>query len=240
MTKCGREMLKPHTPGQKGFSIYKGPQTDGSPNCLKINVKNAHRREEGGTVEKGIKKIEKDLLLRHADDPIKLAKVHRYIRFLKIDLKCDADIDKDGTTIRIENGSQNFLKQHPARVGAIARKLGITWGGDWIGSIDRPLFEVKVNWSMPKGYKLEGQVIVPSNSKMKVQLIVEDKKEEVKVTNWNPGSPTMITEAEAFLTQAVKDGVIQKVHLNDLKNRTMTTDRLVGLYFTIQQRRNNK
>ncbi|MCT6925392.1 P27 family phage terminase small subunit [Metasolibacillus sp.] len=73
-------------------------------------------------MEKGIKKIEKDLLARHADDPIKLSKVHRYIRFLKIDLSCDTDIDKDGTTIRIENGTQNFLKQHPA----IATKLSIS------------------------------------------------------------------------------------------------------------------
>lgn len=71
---------------------------------------------------------------------------------------------------------------------------------------------------------------------MQVQLIVEDKpKEEIKVTNtnWNPGSPAMFTEAEAFLTQAVKEGVIQQVHLNDLKNRTMTTDRLLGLYITV-------
>ncbi|MFS0819663.1 P27 family phage terminase small subunit [Lysinibacillus sp. 1P01SD] len=73
-------------------------------------------------MDKEIKKIEKELLARHADDPIKLSKVHRYIRFLKIDLKCDADIDKDGTTIKIENGTQNFLKQHPA----IATKLSIS------------------------------------------------------------------------------------------------------------------
>ncbi|MGE7129560.1 M15 family metallopeptidase [Lysinibacillus xylanilyticus] len=32
-----------------------------------------------------------------------------------------------------------------SRIGAIARKLGITWGGDWVGSIDRPHFEVKSN-----------------------------------------------------------------------------------------------
>ena len=124
------------------------------------------------------------------------------------------------------------------RVGAIARKLGITWGGDWIGSIDRPHFEVKPTWLMPKGYKLEGQVIVPSNSKMKVQLIVEDKKEEIKVTNWNPGSPAMKTESENFIAQAVKDGIIQESHLKDLQNGTMTSDRLLGLYITIQQRRN--
>ncbi|MGE7841181.1 M15 family metallopeptidase [Lysinibacillus sp. NPDC093712] len=71
------------------------------------------------------------------------------------------------------------------RVGAIARKLGITWGGDWIGSIGRSHFEVKPTWLMPKGYKLEGQVTVPTNSKGQVQLIVEDKKEEITVANTN-------------------------------------------------------
>ncbi|MFJ7842099.1 M15 family metallopeptidase [Lysinibacillus sphaericus] len=128
------------------------------------------------------------------------------------------------------------------KVGAIARKLGITWGGDWARRIDRPHFEVKPNWKMPRGYKLEGQVIVPSNSKLKVQLIVEDKKEEIKVANttWNPGSPAMRTETENFIAQAVKDGIIQASHLKDLQNGVMTTDRLIGLYITIQQRRNRK
>ncbi|QDP99413.1 M15 family metallopeptidase [Lysinibacillus fusiformis] len=128
------------------------------------------------------------------------------------------------------------------RVGAIARKLGITWGGDWVGSIDRPHFEVKASWKMPKGYVL-GKVIVPSNSKMQVQLIVEDKKEEIKVaqnTNWNPGSPAMKTETENYVAKAVKDGIIQASHLKDLQNGTMTTDRLIGLYITIQQRRTTK
>jgi len=126
-----------------------------------------------------------------------------------------------------------------SKIGAIARKLGITWGGDWVGSIDRPHFEVKSTWKMPKGYKLEGQVIVPSNSKGKVQIIVEDKKEENKVTNtnWNPGSPTMKTEAENYIAHAVKDGIIQASHLKDIQSGAMTTDRLIGLYITIQQRR---
>lgn len=61
------------------------------------------------------------------------------------------------------------------KVGAIAKKLGITWGGYWKDNIDRPHFEVKSTWKMPKGYVL-GNVIVPSNSKLKVQLIVEDAK----------------------------------------------------------------
>ena len=126
------------------------------------------------------------------------------------------------------------------KVGAVARKLGITWGGDWKGSIDRPHFEVKSNWTMPKGYKLEGQVIVPSNSKLKVQLIVEDKpkKEAAKMQMWNPGSPTLRTETEQFIEKAAKEGVIQLSHLKDLQSGAMTTDRLLGLYITINQRRN--
>ena len=126
------------------------------------------------------------------------------------------------------------------KVGSIARKLGITWGGDWKGSIDRPHFEVKSNWTMPKGYKLEGQVIVPSNSKLKVQLIVEDKpkKEAAKMQMWNPGSPTLRTETDQFIEKAVKEGVIQLSHLKDLQSGAMTTDRLLGLYITINQRRN--
>ena len=123
------------------------------------------------------------------------------------------------------------------KVGAIAKKLGITWGGSWTDSIDRPHFEVKANWQIPKGYKLEGTVIVPSNSKLKVQLIVEDKKEELSMTNWNPGSPSMQTSVEQYIEQAVKDGIINKSHLTDLQNGAMTTDRLLGLCITIQQRR---
>ncbi len=35
------------------------------------------------------------------------------------------------------------------RAGAIARSLGIEWGGDWKGTIDRPHFQVKTSWSVP-------------------------------------------------------------------------------------------
>jgi len=47
----------------------------------------------------------------------------------------------------------------------------------------------------------------------------------------------MKTETENFIAQAVKDGIIQTSHLKDLQNGIMTTDRLIGLYITIQQRR---
>ncbi|MFJ8100439.1 M15 family metallopeptidase [Lysinibacillus sp. NPDC096212] len=71
-----------------------------------------------------------------------------------------------------------------SRVGAIAKKLGITWGGYWpISSYDAPHFEIPTNWKAPTGYELEGTVIVPSNSKIKVQLIVKDKGQAVEGVN---------------------------------------------------------
>jgi N-acetylmuramoyl-L-alanine amidase CwlA len=66
------------------------------------------------------------------------------------------------------------------------------------------------------------------------------QKEEPKVLNWNPDSPAMKTETENFIAQAVKDGIVQDLHLKDLQNGVMTTDRLIGLYITIQQRRADK
>ena len=125
------------------------------------------------------------------------------------------------------------------KVGAIARRIGITWGGDWSKNIDRPHFEVKSNWRIPNGYKLEGQVIVPSNSKLKVQLNVEDRKDDKTMSNkWNPGSSALRAETEDFLTQAVKDGIINDSHVKDLQNGEMTTDRLLGLQMTVLNRRN--
>lgn len=43
-----------------------------------------------------------------------------------------------------------------------------------------------------------------------------------------------------FVVQAVKDGIIQDSHLKDLQSGVMTTDRLLGLYITIEQRRETK
>ncbi|MFJ7914783.1 MULTISPECIES: hypothetical protein [unclassified Lysinibacillus] len=54
------------------------------------------------------------------------------------------------------------------------------------------------------------------------------------MTNWNQGSPTMQTEAENDIAKAAKAGIIQ---VKDLQSGAMTTDRLIGLYITIQQRR---
>ncbi len=41
------------------------------------------------------------------------------------------------------------------KAGAIARSLGITWGGDWIKPVDKPHFEIGINWEAPKEDKEE-------------------------------------------------------------------------------------
>jgi peptidoglycan L-alanyl-D-glutamate endopeptidase CwlK len=130
-----------------------------------------------------------------------------------------------------------------SRVGAIARKLGITWGGDWIGSIDRPHFEVKSNWVIPKGYKLEGQVIVPTSSAVKVQLIVEDNKTEEteKETEKDDDKMQFTNETTKstvrdYLKQAVDKKLIDKMWLDKFDNGTMTTGDYEGLKLIIAQR----
>lgn len=128
------------------------------------------------------------------------------------------------------------------KAGAIARKLGITWGGDWSGSIDRPHFEVKSTWKIPKGYTL-GNVIVPSTSTGKVVFTVDDDKNEEAnelAKTWNPQSPAMKTAAVEYLEKAAKDGIINNAHVNDLVSGSMTTDRLLGLFITIEERRQRK
>ncbi|GAB0170561.1 M15 family metallopeptidase [Lysinibacillus sp. CTST325] len=89
-----------------------------------------------------------------------------------------------------------------SKVGAIAKKLGITWGGYWPSSrYDAPHFEIPTTWKAPIGYKLEGTVIVPSNSKIKVQLIVNDKEQAVEGVSdgklYRVQSGTYTTQAQA-------------------------------------------
>lgn len=61
-----------------------------------------------------INKLRKQLIEGIDDDLVMKMYVERYIDFLKIDSKCDAEIRKEGATIWIENASQRFAKPHPA------------------------------------------------------------------------------------------------------------------------------
>ncbi|WP_110928407.1 P27 family phage terminase small subunit [Bacillus massiliglaciei] len=48
------------------------------------------------------------------DDLLEVDKVNRYIKLRELDAACDEAIERDGATIVIENGSQRFIKAHPA------------------------------------------------------------------------------------------------------------------------------
>lgn len=130
------------------------------------------------------------------------------------------------------------------KVGAIAQKLGITWGGQasWVaaGKTDRPHFEVKSNWTPPKGYKLEGEVIVPSNSKLKVQLIVQDKPQQIEKENdtMDFTSNTTKNAVRDYIKQAVEKGKINRSWLDKFDQGTMTNGDFEGLKIIISQRSN--
>ncbi|MCS5500861.1 M15 family metallopeptidase [Lysinibacillus sp. A4] len=124
-----------------------------------------------------------------------------------------------------------------SKVGVIAKKLGIEWGGYWeAGKYDAPHFEIPSNWTMPKGYKLEGQVIVPSNSKLKVQLIVKDKSQEKDDETMRFTNPTTENAVRDYIKQAVDKGKIDKSWLEKFDSGTMTSGDFEGLKIIISQR----
>lgn len=129
-----------------------------------------------------------------------------------------------------------------SKVGYIAKKLGITWGGYWpVGQYDAPHFEIPTNWTMPKGYKIEGQVMVPTSSFAKVQLIKDDNKQilnekdddTMKFTN-----ETTKTAVRDFLKQAIDKNLIDKSWLDKFDQGTMTNGDIEGLKIIIAQRSN--
>ncbi|MEA0563490.1 M15 family metallopeptidase [Lysinibacillus irui] len=125
------------------------------------------------------------------------------------------------------------------RVGDIARKLGITWGGVWSAKIDRPHFEVKPNWIMPKGYKIEGQVIIPTTSKYPVQLIVEGNTTKPIAKDDDVLQFTIKETKEAvrdFIQQSVNKGLINKTWLDKFDKGELTTGDYEGLKIIISQR----
>lgn len=125
------------------------------------------------------------------------------------------------------------------RVGDIARKIGITWGGVWSSKIDRPHFEVKLNWIMPKGYKIEGQVIIPTTSKYPVQLIVDGNTTK-PIAKDDDTMQFSIKETKTavrdFIQQSVNKGLIDKTWLDKFDKGELTTGDYEGLKIIISQR----
>lgn len=126
-----------------------------------------------------------------------------------------------------------------AKVGAIAKKLGITWGGYWPASqYDAPHFEISTTWKMPVGYKLEGQIVVPTSSAVKVQLFIDDKttqsEKDDDIMRFTNEAPKVAVRD--YLKQAVDKGKIDKSWLGKFDAGTMTSGDFEGLKILISQR----
>lgn len=48
------------------------------------------------------------------EDTLEVKKVNDLIRLHELDSLCDEAIDRDGVSIIVENGSQQFIKSHPS------------------------------------------------------------------------------------------------------------------------------
>ncbi|OXS66086.1 hypothetical protein B1B04_24385 [Lysinibacillus sp. KCTC 33748] len=48
------------------------------------------------------------------DNLLEIDKVERLVMLRKLDKACDEAIERDGATITIKNGTQRFIKSHPA------------------------------------------------------------------------------------------------------------------------------
>lgn len=149
------------------------------------------------------------------------------------------------------NGNSNIYNSVILKkAGAIASNLGITWGGTWTNNLDYPHFEVKSNWTIPKGYSLDGIVVsIPTRSNIpitvtnsvsklpKVPLVVDDKdlEEELimaqKVTLKDISSPTLRTSAINFIKMAMDAGrITDSKWLKAAEDGTLPVDELTLLY----------
>lgn len=126
-----------------------------------------------------------------------------------------------------------------SKVGAIAKKLGITWGGYWPASrYDAPHFEIPTTWKMPAGYKLEGRVVVPTSSAVKVQLIIDDKttqseKDDDIMRFTNEATKGAVRD---LIKQAVDKKLIDMSWLNKFDAGALTSGDFEGLKIIIAQR----
>jgi len=86
--------------------------------------------------------------------------------------------------------------------------------------IDHPHFEVKPNWIMPKGYKIEGQVIIPTNSKYQANTTKPIAKDDDKLLFTNETTKAAVRD---YMKQSVDKKKIDKSWLDKFDQGTMTS-----------------
>lgn len=65
-------------------------------------------------IDVGIDKI-KDYLLSKIDttSPVEVEKVGRYLKHIEMYRRMDKTVQKEGVSVKVNNGSQTFIKSHP-------------------------------------------------------------------------------------------------------------------------------
>lgn len=141
------------------------------------------------------------------------------------------------------------------KAGAIAMKLGIIWGGQpsWVkaGATDYPHFEVNSNWKMPRGYKLEGSITIPTKSnqeivlgkqnKVPVSIDDEDLEEVKKLSNYiakvsDMTSPTLKASVLAKLKEAKNKGdITNDKWIKACEDGSLSIADLIGLLVHIEK-----
>ena len=106
------------------------------------------------------------------------------------------------------------------KAGAIAKKLGITHGGDW-KSVDYPHFEIKSTWKPPV-----------SIAKVEVKPIKEDE-----VRMFNPTSSTINNEFIKILEKALEDKILSDANwITKAKAGQLPLDDAIALVALINSR----
>ena len=106
------------------------------------------------------------------------------------------------------------------KAGAIARKLGITWGGDWPNNIDRPHFEVKTTWKAPAG-----------------NVAMENPKIEGVSKLYQPTSKAIKDSTEEVLKQLEKgENGLSNSWRKKLNDGTLTDSDAIGLLYVAASR----
>ncbi|MGY3716776.1 P27 family phage terminase small subunit [Sutcliffiella cohnii] len=90
-----------------------------------------------------ITKLQRQLMSRiDIDDLVEVEKVERYISLVKLNKQLDKEIKKEGATVVTENGSQRFVKSHPAvndKLKVNAQMLAIEKSFNFISEGTTPL-----------------------------------------------------------------------------------------------------
>lgn len=136
------------------------------------------------------------------------------------------------------------------KVGTIAKKLGIEWGGYWkVPNYDAPHFQVSATWKAPSGYKLEGVVGIPTSSKEKITFKSSDnnnnttqkpiqieKEDDDKLKFSNSATKNAVRD---FIKQSVDHKYIDASWLTKFDNGTLTGGDYDGLQIIVNNKKAN-